>query len=338
MESEIPKRQRVVLSQAPDKPLVIGEDDIPTPGPGEVLIKVAYSTINPIDLAAISRSMLFGRDPNNLIPGFEGSGTVVAAGEGVKGASLIGKKVAFLASMSSKWGSWAEYTLVPAASCFQLPDIFDLKHAAAPFINPLTVVCIFQTILQHKSKAIVQSAAGSALGKMIIRICREHGVKTINIVRKDSYIEELRSIGGDVVLNSESPDFIDQVRAAIKTHNPNLFFDAVTGELTMKVFKEMPKASICYLYGILAGGQVSNVNAADFIFDAKQLRGILLLRDIEEVNGNLEDLPGTKEYAAQILGSLKTEFIREITFENISEAVEDYKKNLGGKVLIICSK
>eukprot|EP01017_Pseudomicrothorax_dubius_P030456 TRINITY_DN3804_c0_g5_i1.p1 TRINITY_DN3804_c0_g5~~TRINITY_DN3804_c0_g5_i1.p1 ORF type:complete len:158 (-),score=52.86 TRINITY_DN3804_c0_g5_i1:35-460(-) len=127
MEAAIPKRQRVVLSQGPEKPLVVSEDDVPTPGPGQVLIKVAYSTINPSDLGVIAGWFPCGRDINNLIPGFEGSGTVVAAGEGEKGASLIGKKVAFLGDLSCKWGSWAEYTLVPVSyTHLTLPTIYSV--------------------------------------------------------------------------------------------------------------------------------------------------------------------------------------------------------------------
>eukprot|EP01017_Pseudomicrothorax_dubius_P042073 TRINITY_DN681_c0_g1_i1.p1 TRINITY_DN681_c0_g1~~TRINITY_DN681_c0_g1_i1.p1 ORF type:complete len:340 (-),score=114.65 TRINITY_DN681_c0_g1_i1:142-1161(-) len=338
MEAQIPKKVKAVFCRGVGKPLEVAEEDVPTLGAGQVLIKVAYSTINPSDLGTLFGKYPHTKDPNNFVPGFEASGTVVQAGEGGPGAELVGKKVAFFAGANTNWGAWAEYTIAYAAACIPLSDSFDLVLAAAPFVNPLTVISMVETIIQHGATSIVQTAANSALGKMLIRLCREKGIKTINVVRKDSIIDELRSIGGDEVLNSESPDFIEKLRAAVKHYDPKLLFDAVAGDLTTKILKELPKDSIAFVYGALSGFTVNNVEVTELLFQGKEIRGFYLTKFIRKVGGNISKLPGIENIETLLTATLKTTFNNETNLDNINEAIQKYRKLGGeGKWLIKCS-
>ena len=75
------------------------------------------------------------------IPGFEGSGIIVASGGGIRPWMMVGKRVAFLAKPNSD-GSWAEYAIVDVDCVMELEDHVSMKEAACSFINPLTVVAM----------------------------------------------------------------------------------------------------------------------------------------------------------------------------------------------------
>src|SRR5215469_18454326 len=98
----------------------IAEIPVPRPGPGEVLVKVFASPINPSDLMFI-RGLYGFRKPLPAIPGFEGSGTVVEAGSGMMARFLKGRRVACAAGDPNVVGGlWAEYLVTSAQLCVPL--------------------------------------------------------------------------------------------------------------------------------------------------------------------------------------------------------------------------
>ena len=87
MTSTIPKKMKAVVSEELGKPVVIKEVDVPVPGPGEVLVKVAATGVCHTDLHAIMGDWPV-KPKEHLIPGHEGVGTVVAVGPGVEGVEV----------------------------------------------------------------------------------------------------------------------------------------------------------------------------------------------------------------------------------------------------------
>ena len=119
----IPGSMRAVQLRAYDgKPesIAVVEMPVPRPGPGEVLVRVVASPINPSDLMFIQG--LYGfKKPFPAVPGFEGSGTVVQAGTGMVPRFLNGRRVACVAADSKvPGGMWAEYVVTSAQFCMPL--------------------------------------------------------------------------------------------------------------------------------------------------------------------------------------------------------------------------
>ena len=114
--TSIPVTMRAVQLRAYDgnpESVAVVELPVPRPGPGQVLIRVAASPINPSDLMFI-RGLYGFKKPLPATPGFEGSGTVVEAGSGMMPRFLKGRRVACAAADPNiAGGMWAEYPVSP---------------------------------------------------------------------------------------------------------------------------------------------------------------------------------------------------------------------------------
>lgn len=177
--------------------LVVKELPSPQPAFGEVRVRMLASPINPSDLMFIEGR--YGQQPSlPAIPGFEGVGIVEASGGGVLGKLLTGKRVAVL---NRNGGNWAEQVSIPAKQVVPLSPGLTLEQAATFFVNPTTAVVMMEKVLRlQRGEWLLQSAAGSALGRMIIRLGRENGFRTMNVVRRAEQVDELKSLGADEVL------------------------------------------------------------------------------------------------------------------------------------------
>lgn len=128
------------------------------------MVKVEASTLNPSDI-------LFMRGLYNVklnypyTPGWEGSGTVVEAGEGSAAQAFIGKRVAFMKASEvgtyKLGGAFADYCVSDVNLCFPISDDLSFEDTASFIVNPLTAVCMVDRIKQLKSKCVIITAAAS---------------------------------------------------------------------------------------------------------------------------------------------------------------------------------
>jgi NADPH:quinone reductase len=228
----------------------VGEAPVTAPGPGQVLVRVAAAPINPSDLAFMKGG--YGNPKEfPLIPGFEGSGTVVSAGSGLYSRFLMGKRVA-CATNAAYGGTWAEYVLTAASSCIPLPRNISMEQGASAIVNPMTALAFFEMARLEKHFAIVNTAAAGALGKMILKLGLRENIPVIHIVRRKEQLDLIRSMGGRQVLNSSEPDFTDRFKALSHQMKATLTLDAVGGELTGQLIKASPFGSSLVSYGFLS--------------------------------------------------------------------------------------
>jgi len=304
---------------------------VPTPGDNEAVVRVARAAVNPSDVLNVQGYYGSGLDipSDGVTPGFEGSGVVVK-GAGA-GAALEGKRVGFFAL---KGGSWGPYVCVPAQHCNPLPDDVSFDNGASAFVNPLTVLGFFD--VASGDKAIVQTAAASALGRMAIRHGLKVGVKVLNLVRRqdqaDLCVKEGAS-SGDVV-NTSDGDWKAQVTKWAKANGARKCFDAIGGSFTGDVLAAMPDESTVYVYGLLSGEPVSGVGADALIFQSKTVTGFWITKHL----GTLTPAKGA-EWHSTIANNLNTTFRTEVAAsypaDKIVEALEVYgKKATGGKVCV----
>jgi NADPH:quinone reductase len=171
--------------------------DEPTAKYGEVVVRMLASPINPSDMMFVRG--IYGVQPQPpQIPGFEGVGIVEASGGGLKGKLFAGKRVAVL---NKAGGNWAERTAVPADQVIPLSNKLSVEQAATFFVNPATAWIMTQEVLRVTRGAwLLQTAATSSLGKMVIRLGRALGFRTLNIVRRESAVDALKSAGATAVV------------------------------------------------------------------------------------------------------------------------------------------
>lgn len=304
---------------------------VPQPGDGEVLVRIAAAPINPSDLAFLEGN--YGlRKPLPAVPGFEGSGTVVAAGPGVLPRFYLGRRVACAAQADGD-GTWAEYVVVPAATCLPLPKEVSLEAGAMSLVNPLTAWA-FMDIARHGGhKAIDNTAAASALGRMVLRLGLRTGYPVVHIVRRAEQAGLLRSLGAQHVLDSSAPDFPERMHEVFARLGVTLAWDAVGGELTGQLLSALPPGGRVSVYGGLGGAPaVADVRA--LIFEGKQVGGFWLTPWLAQ-GGILHTLRGINAVRRHPAGELTSEVQARVPLAEAQAAVDRYSAAMTrGKVLL----
>ncbi|GMV02460.1 MAG: zinc-binding dehydrogenase [Burkholderiaceae bacterium] len=246
---------------------------VPRPGPGQVLVKVALSPINPSDLLYVAGT--YGQPRVRGTPaGFEGTGVVVAIGD-TRASALSGRRVSFLAGAS---GAWADYALADAASCVAVDDALRDEDAAVLLVNPLTAIAMTDIAVHLGVNAVVLTAAGSQVGRMMIPLARERDIAPIAIVRKPDAIGALQELGAAEVLASNAPDFSRQLAGVLRARKPRILFDAVGDQLAADIFLAMPSHSRWISYGILSTKGPCMPDMRPFVFQGKHIEGFWLSR------------------------------------------------------------
>jgi NADPH:quinone reductase-like Zn-dependent oxidoreductase len=253
--------------------LNVVEKAIPQPGSNQVLIKMAASPINPADIGFLAGR--YGvRKTLPVVPGWEGSGRVVAAGKGLWGRLLLGRRVACIATDNLD-GAWAEYMLTSASRCFPLRRGVSDEQGAMMVINPLTAWAMVDQARKKGHRAMVQTGAASAVGQMMLKLGQKFDVPIIHVVRRQAQVDLLRSLGGKYVLSTHEDDFDTQLRDLCHNLHATQAFDAVSGEMTSRLLRAMPDEAEVTVYGTLAGAK-SEISPRAFIFHNQQVNGFWL--------------------------------------------------------------
>jgi len=256
MAAALPSTMKAVVNQRKGNNIVYGVVELPMPaitGDKDLIIKVMAAPVNPSDLGSLGMVARFGgkdvvagdspftvtsplpeaaagmfkADGATLPTGGEGTGMVVAAGASPEAQALMGKRVSFMTG-----GSFAQY----AKCTYDNPNFAALPDgtaadagAASMFVNPLTVVGFVHTMRQEGHTAIVHTAAGSQVGRMLVKHCKEEGIQLVNIVRKEEAAAGLKVLGAEFVVNSSAPSFKEDLLAAVNATGATIAFDATGG-------------------------------------------------------------------------------------------------------------
>jgi NADPH2:quinone reductase len=124
---------------------------------------------------------------------------------------------------------YAQYRVVKATLCLQLPPGTTPAEGASCFVNPLTALGMVETMRREGHKALVHTAAASNLGQMLVKLCNQDGIGLVNIVRKPEQEALLRGIGAKHVCNQSAPTFRDDLTNALVETGATLAFDAIGG-------------------------------------------------------------------------------------------------------------
>ena len=159
VEAATKKMKAVVYTGPKEYSYSADTKEVPVPGKGQVLVRVECAVINPTDTYFLS-GQYNGTYEYPLVPGLEGSGTVVASGGGFYAWTLVGKRVAFTRVLErpglfTKGGTYAEYCVTSATNCITLDDNVSFEQGANGVCNPLTALGLLERCKDRKAQAVI---------------------------------------------------------------------------------------------------------------------------------------------------------------------------------------
>lgn len=327
----LPENYTALLVYGKKKDYTIQQVPLQKPSKNQILIKMGFAPLNPTEILAINGEYPL---PTSSIPhriGFEGSGTVVAVGEDLQRPFQVGDQVHVLVM---ELGTLGQYVLANSDKCRKVEHGLSLEEAASHFTNPATVGAMAHYTIKSGHKAVINTAGSSPLGRMLASLFKYKGIKVISVVRKDDFIEELKKDGTDYVLNSQSPDFEEQLKEIAHRENATLALDAVAGDLSAKVLRSQPEGSVIAIYGLLGGADLSSLNVKEFIFDGKTLTGFHVAKYLAKLQP--EEAAKVLDEVYELLPTvLKTTVQKVFELHEVGEALEFIEGNSSrGKTIV----
>jgi mitochondrial enoyl-[acyl-carrier protein] reductase / trans-2-enoyl-CoA reductase len=230
----------------PAEVLRVIEMPLPAPQPNEAVVKMKAAPINPADLNSIEGKYPI-KAPLPATPGMEGAGVVVEVGTAVRGLKAGAQVI-----LPHSFGTWREIAVIAADKLVTAPIEIDPIQAAMLKVNPITAWrMIHDFVSLRPGDWLIQNAANSGAGQCVIQIAHELGFKTVNVVRRSELVEELRSLGGDVVL-VDGDNLRDEVAAATGKAAVRLALNAVGGENALRVARCLAADGSMVTYGAMS--------------------------------------------------------------------------------------
>jgi NADPH:quinone reductase-like Zn-dependent oxidoreductase len=214
-----------------------------------------------------------------------------------------------------------------------LPKGLDMEQGSMMLVNPMTAMAFISLTKEGKHRALVNNAAASSLGKMLIRLARKESIPLINIVRTTQQVEELKKLGASHVLNSSSTSFPEELSTLSDKLGATLILDAVSGKGTGQLLAAAPNASTLVVYARLSGHPIQ-VNPSDLIRLDKNIIGFQLGNYLsgKSIPYKLKFLGQVKKEMNESLSSLVR---RHFPMEEVNEAIALYRDHMSaGKVLL----
>jgi NADPH:quinone reductase len=271
--------------EGPQDLRLITDAPVPSPGTGEVLVRVTAAGVNFVDLSQARGTFAGGPQPPYLA-GIEGAGEVAAVGEGVThlapGAHVIGVTIG--------GGAFAEYMVLPAAAAIPVPAGWTDEQALGLVVNwptalaalkPLGGVAAGQTVLIH--------AAAGGTGQAAVTMAKHYGATVIATASPAKH-EAVRALGADHVLNSRDTDLAAEVLRLTGGAGADLVLESIGGatlDASLAAAKRVTGRVI--VYG-LVGGQAAITNR-DLVYKHQvQIIGLnigILIRSAPQIFGDV---------------------------------------------------
>jgi trans-2-enoyl-CoA reductase len=261
----IGKRLTFGIHGNPADVLELSEFETPGLNPGEVLLEVHASPINPADL--------------NFIEGTYGIKPVLPSGAGIECFATV------VESRSEKFsegdpvfpiariGGWASHAVTTEDNLIRLPDGIDPLQSAMLKVNPATAWLLlhhFETLREGDWVAL--NASNSGVGQCVVQLAALMGVRTLCFLRKPELAGGLTALGATCVV-SDSPQGFAEARELLGEERAKLSFNAVGGESALRIMKLLGNGGTHITYGAM-GRKPLTVPNGPLIFGDIRLRGL----------------------------------------------------------------
>jgi NADPH2:quinone reductase len=310
------------------------EIDIPSPGRGEVLVRVACAGVNFMDIhtrqGKYRNSHTYPiRAPCTL--GMEGAGEVVGAGPDVTSIKL-GDRVAWCIS----WGAYAQYAIVPAHRAARIPRTISYELAAAAIFQGSTAHYLIEDIahLRPGITCLVHAASGG-IGQMLVQLAKRRGAVVFATASSDSKAAKARGCGADHAMLYEGGRFADRIREATGGRGVDVVFDAVGRATLRDSFRATRARGLVVNYGSVSGslGDLDpyELGEAGSLFLTRP-RLADYLADVGTVQRRADEI-----FAALEARTLHLEITGRYTLDEVevAHAALEERRHLGKSILII---
>jgi len=244
--------------------------DVGAPGAGEVVFDVLAFPINPADVSMCKGNYRL-RPTLPATPGAECIGRVTAVGAGVshvKPGDLV---------VNMQRENWTQKRRVKADDVLPVPASVDIRQGAMLRINPATALLLLSDVVALKpGDWVIQNVANSAVGRLVIRLAKARGLKTMNVVRRESLFAELTALGADACA-VDGPDLAESVKAGTAGAPIRLGLDAVSGRATARLSSCLSEGGVVCNYGSMTG-EDPVMSRASLIGNGQSLVGFILGR------------------------------------------------------------
>lgn len=270
--ADLPQIMTAIEISTPGGPEVLKPCDrpVPVPGPGEVLLKVAFAGVNRPDV--VQRKGLYPPPPGaSDLPGLEVSGTVVATGPDVD-ASEIGSRYCALVS----GGGYAEYCIARHDQCLPVAASLSMAEAAA---LPETLMTVWHNVFERgyacDGESILVHGGTSGIGTMAIKLGKLFGLKVIVTCGSDAKCDAAKALGADHAINYSSTDFVEEVKAITGGAGVHMVLDMVAGSYVPRNLQCLREDGRHVTIAV-QGGMVAEINMAQVMMRRLTLTGSTL--------------------------------------------------------------
>ncbi|MBD9438308.1 NAD(P)H-quinone oxidoreductase [Pseudomonas sp. PDM04] len=243
---------------------------IPTPGEGEVLIRVHAAGVNRPD--ALQRAGQYPLKPGmNPIPGLEVAGEVVALGKGVS-EFIVGDKVCAL----TNGGGYAQYCVTPAGQTLPIPEGMDWVQAAAV---PETFFTVWANLFDmggaSKGQRALIHGGTSGIGTTALMLCREFGIKAFATAGSEEKCAAVRKLGAEAI-NYRDQDFVRVIQDNTAGRGVNVILDIMGGSYLNQNIAALGMEGRLVMLGFLGGGRANDVDLLGIMSKRATITGSLM--------------------------------------------------------------
>jgi NADPH:quinone reductase len=192
--------------------LRVTDIDKPEPGPGEVRVRITYSGVNPTDWK--SRGGATPRPIDGFqIPHHDGAGVIDALGDGVDPGRAGQRVWLWMSAAGRRWGTAAEWTVVPAGQAVPLPDNASFELGASLGVPAMTAHRCLLADGPVDGRTILVAGGAGAVGHYAIELAKYHGARVVTTVSGPEKAELAKNAGADLVVNYREPSAAQEIKA-----------------------------------------------------------------------------------------------------------------------------
>ncbi|MEV4244178.1 zinc-binding dehydrogenase [Streptosporangium canum] len=229
----------------------------PVPGPGQVVVAVAYASITFVETQVRAGDGPFGRPALPRVPGNGVGGRIVAAGPGVD-PGLVGTVVV---TTTGGEGGYAERALARAEDVVPVPAGLELRDAVALLADGRTALLLHRQAEIKPTERVLVEAAGGGVGSLLVQLAAAAGAHVIGAAQGDAKAELVTSLGAAAYVDYTRPGWLDRVRAAAGGAGLDLVFDGVGGSIGTEAIGALRDGGRVSVYGMASGADAEHDEA-----------------------------------------------------------------------------
>jgi mitochondrial enoyl-[acyl-carrier protein] reductase / trans-2-enoyl-CoA reductase len=294
---------------------------------GQALVAVLAAPVNPSDVLMLTGE--YGQlPPLPAVGGSEGVGRVMELGPNTDGPS-----VGHMVLLPTGCGTWATHVVVSAAGLIALPNEADPQQLAMLAVSPPTASLLLSDFVSLRpGDWVIQNGANSGVGGYLVQLAKLRGLKTVNVVRRESAVAAVQAQGGDVVL-VDGDDLAQRVETATGGAAISLGIDAVGGAATMRLAASVADGGTVVNHGALSG-EPCVVSQRELVFRNVTLRGFWLAHWFRSTPKPRQSAMLNALASLIAAGKLSTPIQATYDVAQIKEAITAATAQRDGKVLI----